>query len=71
MRATSLLAVVLASSAINGAQLAKAQSGSATGGAMSSAANAAAPDLTGQTDRLCGRWASMSAPPNSSPSMPI
>jgi hypothetical protein len=52
MRAISLLAVTLAGSAINGAQLAKAQNGGATGGAILSAANAAAPVLTGQTDRL-------------------
>ena len=52
MRAISLLAVALVASAINGAQLAKAQNGGATGGAMSSATNAAAPVLTEQTDRL-------------------
>ena len=52
MRGISLLAVALVASAINGAQLAKAQNSGATGGAMSSATKAAAPVLTGQTDQL-------------------
>ena len=52
MRSNYLLAVALVTSALSGVQVAEAQNGGATGDAVSSAANAAAPVVTDQADRL-------------------
>ena len=52
MRSNYLLAVALVTSALSWVQVAEAQNGGATGDALSSAANAAAPVVTDQADRL-------------------
>jgi hypothetical protein len=52
MRSNYLIAVALVTSALSWVQLAEAQNGGATGDAVSSAANAAAPVVADQADRL-------------------